>query len=86
MMTKTLISLDAELQKRARRKAAELGVSFAEYVRTLVSRDLERRKRNADPSVVFGLGTSQGADVARHKDALIGEAVAAGRGRKRAAR
>lgn len=86
MATKTLISIDEELQRRARRKAAELGVSFAEYVRTLVARDLRRRRRPADPSIVFGLGDSGGADVAREKDAMIGRAVAAERGRRRVRR
>lgn len=86
MMTKTLVSLDSELQRQARRKAAELGVSFAEYVRTLVARDLGRRKRRANPSVIFGLGDSGGADIARGKDAMVGEAIAADRGRRRARR
>jgi hypothetical protein len=31
----------------------------------------------ADASIVFDLGTSGGADVARDKDAMIGEAIAA---------
>jgi hypothetical protein len=83
MKTKTLVSLESEELRRARRKAGELGVSFAEYVRTLVARDLGSRRRRAEPSVVFALGDSGGADVARKKDEMVGEAVAARRGRKR---
>jgi putative heme degradation protein len=48
MVSRTQITLDAELQKRARQKAAELGVSFAEYVRGLVTRDIERPESTAD--------------------------------------
>jgi hypothetical protein len=77
MMARTQISLDSETHRRARKRAAQLGVSFAEYVRRLVTRDLGQSSRVADPSVVFNLGRSKGADVARHKDRMIGDAVAA---------
>jgi hypothetical protein len=40
MMTRTQITLEPELQKTARRRAAQLGVSLAEYVRRLIARDL----------------------------------------------
>ena len=83
MAARTQISLEPELQQLARQKAAQLGVSFAQYVRTLVARDLGRRRRRADPSMVFNLGTSRGSDVGRHKDAMIGEAIASERSRQR---
>jgi hypothetical protein len=54
-----------------------MGVSLAEYIRTVVGRDLEQRRPTADPSAVFNLGDSGGSDVARHKDAYVGEAVEA---------
>ncbi len=82
MMARTQITLDPETQRRARERAADLGISFAEYVRTLVERDLERPSRNGDPSVVFDLGRSNAADVARNKDAMLGAAVEAERPRK----
>jgi len=86
MMAKTLISLEPELQRQARQKAAQLGVSFAEYVRTLVARDLARRRRRSDPSLVFDLGDSGGVDISRRKDTMVGEAIAAERGRSRTRR
>jgi hypothetical protein len=82
MMARTQISLDPELQDRARRRAAQLGVSFAEYVRRAVARDLGRARPRRPPAAVFDLGSSRGADVARHKDAMVGEAVSAPRGRR----
>jgi hypothetical protein len=79
MMARTQISLDVETQRRARRRANELGISFAEYVRRLVARDLTEPPRQVDPSLVFDLGDSGGGDIARDKDAMVGEAVAASR-------
>lgn len=68
MMSRVQISLEPEMQKRARERAAELGVSFAEYVRRLLSRDLGEPGPTGDPRVVFNLGRSSGSDVARDKD------------------
>ena len=78
MVVRTQVSLDAEQQKRARRKASELGLSFAEYIRRLVARDLVQGNAGADVSAVFDLGSSGGSDVARRKDEMLGEAVVAG--------
>ena len=68
--------MDPELQRRAHAKAAELGVSFAEYVRRLVAQDLGEPKRKADISLLFDLGASrEPTDVARDKHEMLGEAV-----------
>jgi hypothetical protein len=76
MMHRTQLNLDPESHRQARRRAAEMGISLAEYVRRLVRRDLERREPTADPSRVFALGRSRGSDVAQRKDTMLGEAVA----------
>jgi hypothetical protein len=75
MMARTQITLDSELQRRARRKAAEYGISFAEYVRRLIARDLGTTQPAADPEAVFNLGDSGGGDIAREKDRLVAEAA-----------
>jgi hypothetical protein len=75
MMARTQITLDPELQQRARQRAAHYGISFAEYVRRLIARDLGEATIPADPSRVFNLGDSGGSDIARDKDALVAEAV-----------
>jgi hypothetical protein len=69
--------MDPELQKRAQKKAAELGISFAEYVRRLVSEDLgPPTVRKAHISEVFDLiDDGPPTDIARDKDKMIGEAV-----------
>jgi hypothetical protein len=75
MIARTQITLDPETQRRARKRAAELGISFAEYIRQLVARDLGEPRQQVHPSAVFNLGNSGGADIAREKDALVGEAM-----------
>lgn len=76
-MARTQVSLDSELQRRARERAAQLGISFAEYVRRLVDEDLGSTEQRASPALVLKLGRSDGSNVARDKDAMIGEAVEA---------
>jgi hypothetical protein len=76
MNTRSQITLDPELQRRAHAKAAELGISFAEYIRRLLTNDLGEPKAKADISVVFDL-VDEGppTNIARDKDKMIGEAV-----------
>jgi hypothetical protein len=75
MNARTQITMDPEMQRRAQAKAAELGISFAEYVRRLVEKDLGAPKK-ADASIIFDLVTEgEPTDIARDKDKLIGDAV-----------
>jgi hypothetical protein len=76
MMSRTQISIPSEEHRLARRRAGELGISFAEYMRRLIRRDLgEPTRPRADISVLFDLGDSGGSDVANHKDEYIGDAL-----------
>ncbi len=78
MMVRTQIALDPEDHRRAKRRAAEMNVSLAAYVRDVVRRDLGGEDRPAaDISAIFGLGSSGGSDIGRHKDRYVGEAVEA---------
>jgi hypothetical protein len=74
MMARTQITLENEIQRRARRRANDLGVSFAEYVRRLVTRDLAGPETVTDVSRVFDLGNSGGSDIAHDKDSMIADA------------
>jgi hypothetical protein len=76
MNARTQITLDPEMQRRAQAKATALGISFAEYVRRLVTRDLSETAREIDISAVFDL-VDEGPEtnITRDKDKLIGEAV-----------
>jgi hypothetical protein len=76
MSARTQVTLDPEMQRRAQAKAADLGISFAEYVRRLVASDLGEPKPKADISMIFDLvDEGPATDIARDKDKMIGEAV-----------
>jgi|SRR4051812_45062807 hypothetical protein len=76
MNARTQITLDPETQRRAQAKAAELDISFAEYVRRLLAQDLRRPRREASVTMTFDLGASEApTDVARDKHSMIDEAV-----------
>jgi hypothetical protein len=78
MMLRMRISLDPEVHHRARQRAARLGVSFAEYVRRVVEKDVGLRPRaRGGVAAVFDLGSSGGSDVAREKDAMVAKAFSA---------
>jgi len=74
MMSRTQITLENEMQRRARQRATDLGVSLAEYFRRLVARDLARPEAPAKVDRIFDLGNSGGSDVARDKDSMITKA------------
>lgn len=76
MTARTQITMDPEMQRQAQAKAAELGVSFSEYVRRLVAVDLGEPTRKADVSIIFDL-VDEGVptDIGRDKDRLIGDAI-----------
>jgi hypothetical protein len=76
MMARTQINLELETQRRARQRANDMGMSLAEYIRRLVTRDLGCPQAAANPAVVFDLGASGGSDVAGNKDAMLAEAFA----------
>ncbi len=77
MMVRTQIALDAEAHRRAKRRAAERGVSLAEYVRQVVDRDLGPRHKG-DISAIVGLfdtSATGGSDVGRFKEQYLDEAT-----------
>jgi len=76
MMVRTQITLDAATHRRAKRKAAELGVSLSELARRAFARELDEREApRGDITAIFDLGNSRGSDVARHKDQYLAEAT-----------
>jgi hypothetical protein len=76
MNARTQVTLDPEMQRRAQARAAELNISFAEYVRRLLAQDLGESKRKADVSALFDLADAEPAtNIARHKDRMIAEAI-----------
>ena len=76
MSARTQIKLDPETQRRAQSKAAELGISFAEYVRRVLAQDLGPASREGSVSLIFDL-VDEGprTRVAQNKDQMVAEAV-----------
>lgn len=74
IMARTQITLDPETQRRARQRAADMGISLTEYVRRLVVRDLGTSRSSVTRTEVFDLGASGVSDVATNKDAMLAEA------------
>ena len=65
-----------QLQRRAQAKAAELGISFAEYIRRLVAEDIGEPRARPNIASVFDLGVSdKPTDIARDKHRMIDEAA-----------
>lgn len=78
MMVRTQISLEGEAHRRARGRAAELGISLAEYIRRLIDADLGGQGGGqADLEEVTDLGDGGPTDVSTEKDRLLSEAFAA---------
>jgi hypothetical protein len=76
MNARAQVTIDPDLQRRAQARAAELGISFAEYVRRLLAQDLGELRREVDISLVFDLVTDgPPTNVARDKDRMLAEAV-----------
>jgi hypothetical protein len=78
MNVRTEITLDEETQRRVEARAAELGISFNDYVRRAIVGHLgpPRPEKKVDISAVFDLVTDgPRTNVARDKDKMIGEAV-----------
>jgi hypothetical protein len=68
--------MDPETQRRAQARAAELGISFAEYVRRVVANDLGEPQSKSDISTIFDLvDEGPATDISKDKDRLIGDAV-----------
>jgi hypothetical protein len=77
MMARVQIAIPPEEHRRARRRAAELGISFAEYVRRLVAQDLGGARATTATDSLFDLGDSGGSDVAEQKDRYLRDAFSA---------
>jgi hypothetical protein len=82
-MSRTQITLDTEIQRRARQRARDMGISLPEYIRRLLASDLDAWQPTTNPAAVFDLGGFAGSNIAREKDAMLAEAFASSRGKPR---
>jgi hypothetical protein len=78
MRLRLQIAMPLELKRRAHARAADQGISVAEYIRRLVAEDLgpPKPRRKPDISIMFDVvKDGPRANIARDKDRLVGEAV-----------
>jgi len=72
------VTLDPEKHRRARKRAADLGISLSEFVRRAVDDALgEQVRKQGDITEIFGIGHSGGSNVAKYKHEYIAEAIEA---------
>ena len=76
-MKRTQIAFAAEHLDLGKARAAGLGLSFAAYLRRLLAQDLAESPREADISMICGLGASGRSDISADKGRYIAEAIAA---------
>ena len=74
---RTQIALEPEQHAMVKQRAADLGISMAEYIRRVVERDLRRPDSRADVSAIFGLASSEGSDIAAEGKGAVAEAIEA---------
>lgn len=68
------VSLDQEQRRRARRRAAEQGLTLSDYIAGLVADDLESWTPEPGAPAIIPVGVDLPTD---HEGTYIGEAVAA---------
>ena len=73
---RTQIALTPEQHARVRRKAADLGITMAEYIRRLVDADLAGVEPASSPESIIGIGASGGGDIASEGKRAVARAVA----------
>ncbi len=74
---RTQIALETEQHALVKRKAEELDISMAEYIRRLIDRDLQQTRSGGDISDIFGIGNSGGSNIALDRKSATAEAIAA---------
>jgi hypothetical protein len=74
MVVRTQITLDADAHRRAKRRATDLGISFAEYVRRTLDRDLGDEPQT-DISTIVDLFASGASDVSSNVEKYLSDAA-----------
>ncbi|MCY3805578.1 MAG: hypothetical protein OXG91_03670 [bacterium] len=68
---RTVITLSDEVHARAKQRAADLGISFAEFVRRLLDRELDAPAPQAGIDSICGMVAGTPFDMARDGDRVI---------------
>lgn len=74
---RTIITLPDQMHAQAKRRAAELGISFAEFTRRLFEKEFDATAPQGDLESIRGMVEGQPFDMARDGHSIIGAAVTA---------
>ncbi len=72
---RTIITLPDHLHALAKQRAADLGISFAEFARRLFDKELSPPATRGDIDSISGMVTGEPFDMARDGELIIGEAI-----------
>ena len=72
---RTIITMPDHLHAQAKQRAAELGISFAEFARRLFEKELSLPVPQGDIDSICGMVTGTPFDMASDGERIIGEAA-----------
>ena len=72
---RTIITMPDHLHAQAKQRAAELGISFAEFARRLFEKELSLPAPQGDIDSICGMVTGTPFDMASDGERIIGEAA-----------
>lgn len=72
---RTIITMPDHLHAKAKQRAAELGISFAEFARRLFEKELSLPVPQGDIDSICGMVTGAPFDMARDGERILGEAA-----------
>ena len=74
-LMRTIITMPDHLHAQAKQRAAELGISFAEFARRLFEKELSLPAPQGDIDSICGMVTGTPFDMATDGERIIGEAA-----------
>ena len=72
---RTIITMPDHLHAQAKQRAAELGISLAEFTRRLLERELGSSAPQGDIDSICGIVTGTPFDMALDREQIVGEAA-----------
>ncbi|WP_419918737.1 hypothetical protein [Candidatus Poriferisocius sp.] len=72
---RAIVTLPDHLHARAKQRAAELGISFAEFSRRLFEKELNEPQPQGDIDAICGIVDGVSFDMARDGGQIVAEAV-----------
>ena len=76
-LVRTVITLPSHMHAKAKQRAAELGISFAEFTRRLFEKELDTPMPQGDIDSICGMVKGAPFDMARDGRQIIAQATAA---------